>query len=454
MKKNLLIVIAALFVAIGANAQAKKMIGVQKPVCVAEQVNVQPKQMKADFKAPLAMKADKNINFRRAVADIEGTYILEYKNWDRDFTESTTFTIQPESGTIELDQYDKDETTGQYPTFDYNVKLIDFTYEGAVAYGYYDEEANQIVIPVQTIVAEKGSYGRIVFSALVLDKNDAPLAYGYPMVLNVYADGTIEIDEDDFTEEAAENPDFEGAYIGGFYNILPDYEAQPNAAWNYGFEAETFTPNALLGDVEVHIVSGAWGDWTRTKHPVYVEDFDTEIVVHNFFGLCPISISVDGDKAGIATPVRVMDYDYADEGEDPNYIQIWQWDANFENIINPGLITGNISDEDGMRYIEFYDTEYKEAWTDESGEHEAGNYIINDYTKWFMVHSNWGDNGAYWWGEARNVYIAIPTETTGISELKNDGRQQTSKAYNLMGQEVNAAAKGLVIKNGKKMIVK
>ena len=454
MKKTLLIAVAALFVAIGANAQAKKMIGAQKPVCVAEQLNVQTKQMKADFKLPQAMRADMNINSRRAVADLNGTYILDSKNWDRDFTESTTFTIQAESGTIELDQYEKDEETGKYPTFDYNVKLTDFTYGGAVAYGQYDEEAGQIVIPVQTIVAEKGSYGRIVFSALVLDKDDAPLVYGYSMVLNVYSDGSIEIDEGDFTEEAAEEPAFEGAYIGGFFNFLPDYEEQPNAAWNYGFEAETFTPNAVLGDVEVHIEGGAWGDWTRAQYPVCVEDFDTEIVVHNFFGLCPISISVDGDKAGIATPVRVMEYDYADEGEDPNYIQIWQWDANFENILNPGLITGNIADEDGMRYIEFYDTEYKEAWTDEYGEHEAGNYIITDYTKWFMVHSTYGEKGAYWWGEARNVYIAIPTETTGISELKNDGRQQASKTYNLMGQEVNAAAKGLVIKDGKKMIVK
>jgi hypothetical protein len=119
------------------------------------------------------------------------------------------------------------------------------------------------------------------------------------------------------------------------------------------------------------------------------------------------------------------------------------------------LITGNIVEEDGVKYIEFYDTEYKEAWTDENGEHPAGDYYITDYTKWFMVHSTYGDTGAYWWGEARYLYVAIPTETSGISELKNDGRQlTTSKTYNLLGQQVTPATKGLVIKDGKKMIVK
>jgi hypothetical protein len=118
------------------------------------------------------------------------------------------------------------------------------------------------------------------------------------------------------------------------------------------------------------------------------------------------------------------------------------------------LITGNIVEEDGVKYIEFYDTEYKEAWTDESGSHEAGDYIITDYTKWFMVHSNWGETGAYWWGEARNVYIIYGTPSSGINDINNASVGKSNKTYNLMGQEVNASAKGLVIRDGKKFVVK
>jgi hypothetical protein len=460
MKKTLLIAIAAMFVAMGANAQAKKLNGHQKPLSIVEKQVTSPKVSFApDNFGPMTVTLTKDA-VRRAPADIAGTYILDEKNWDRDFTSSSTFTVEEAAGTIVLDMYDKDEETGEYPTFDYNVKITDFTYAGTVAYGFYDEETKEIFIPVQTTIAEMiGSngtnYGRIVFSSMVLDQEGEALSYGYPMVLLINDDGTVEVEEGDFSEEAEENPEYEGAYIGGYCNFLPDY-GEEGAIWNYGFEIELFIPNAMMQDNEVHIENGGWGNWAWTSRPVFVEDFDTEYVVHNFFGLCPISISVEGDQAGIATPVRVMEYNYADEGEDPNYIQIWQWNEEFDEIINPGLITGNITEEDGVKYIEFYETEYKEAWTDPDGtEHPAGNYYITDYTKWFMVHSTWGDSGAYWWGEARYTSIAIPLETTGITELKNDGRQlTTSKTYNLLGQEVTPATKGLVIKDGKKMIVK
>ena len=452
MKKTLLIAVAALFVAIGANAQAKKMIGAQKPVCVAEQLNVQAKQMKADFKLPQAMRADMKINTRRAAADLSGTYILDYKNWDRDFTASSTFTIQAESGTIELDQYEKDEATGKYPTFDYNVKLIDFTYAGAVAYGLYDEEAGQIAIPVQTIVAEKGNYGRIVFSALVLDKDDAPLAYGYSMVLNVYADGTIEIDEGDFTEEAAEEPAFEGAYIGGFYNILPDYEAQPNAAWNYGFEAETFTPNAIMScDVSGYLrTDGETQGWQdeRASYPIYVENFDTELLVHNFINMAPVSVTVNGDGT-CALPMgqEVDDYDYS--GEDGDYgrmrlVGVYLDGNQIGSDYDKTSVDGTIFDVERGTIIDFFDL-------------NSEGKVVQDETHVPYVRIATGHDSqglAYGMGFLFAIRFEIPNVETGIKTVTDVKANGNSKTYNLMGQEVNAAAKGLVIKNGKKMIVK
>jgi hypothetical protein len=207
---------------------------------------------------------------RRAPADIAGTYILDEKNWDRDFTSSSTFTVEEATGTIVLDMYDKDEETGEYPTFDYNVKITDFTYAGTVAYGFYDEETKEIFIPVQTTIAEMiGSngtnYGRIVFSSMVLDQEGEALSYGYPMVLLINDDGTVEVEEGDFSEEAEENPEYEGAYIGGYCNFLPDY-GEEGAIWNYGFEIELFIPNAMMQDNEVHIENGGWA----TGHTCHV----------------------------------------------------------------------------------------------------------------------------------------------------------------------------------------
>ena len=459
MKKGLLMMMAALMVAVGANAQARKITGMES--CYKNLASKMEAKVAAPATANVVSKVNtaKSTTGRRAAADVAGTYILEAANYDRDFTSSSQFTIEAETGTITLDQYDKDETTGQYPTFDYNVKLTGFTDTRATAYGFYDETESTITIPVQTLFTYSSGdtdYGRIVFSSFVLTKEGDPALYGYSMTLIINSDGTVEIDEGDFTEEAQEDPELEGAYIGGYYNFMPDYlnaSGYPYA-WNHGLDAEIFIPNATLGDVECHLVNGAWGSWTKTQHAVNVEDYGNELVVHNFFSLIPLSITIDGDKASVKCPVRAMDSDYADEGEEPNYIQIHQWDATFENIID-GTITGNVGQlEDGRKILEFYDTEYKEAWTDENGDHEAGDYIITDYTKWFMVHSNWGENGAYWWGEARNVYLIWGEKITGINAISNVPVKTTGKTYNLMGQEVNPAAKGIVIRDGKKMLVK
>lgn len=450
---------AALMVAVGANAQARKITGMES--CYKNLASKMEAKVAAPATANVVSKVNtaKSTAGRRAAADVAGTYILESTNRSRSFTENSQFTVEAESGTITLDLYEKDETTGQYPTFDYNVKLTGFTDSRGTAYGYYDEAESTITIPVQTLFtysSTSADYGRIAFSALVLTADGEPYDYGYAMTLIVNNDGTVEIDEGDFSAYVEEDENYKDAYIGGFWDFMPDYLNDNGYAglWNCGVDLEVLLPNATMGDNEVHIVSGAWGSWTNTQYAVNVEDYGNELVVHNFFGLIPLSITIDGDKASVKCPVRAMESDYADEGEEPNYIQIHQWDATFENIID-GTITGNVGQlEDGRKIIEFYDTEYREAWTDENGDHEAGNYIITDYTKWFMVHSNWGEDGAYWWGEARNVYLIWGEKTTGINAISNVPVKTTGKTYNLMGQEVNPAAKGLVIRDGRKMLVK
>ena len=462
---------AALMVAVGANAQAKKITGMER--CYKSLAS----KTEAKVAAPATVNAvsmvntTKNTTGRRAVADVAGTYILEYANGTRTFTENSQFTIEAESGTITLDLYEKDETTGQYPTFDYNVKLTGFTDSRATAYGFYDETESTITIPVQTLFTYNTStanYGRIAFSSLVLDKEGDPYDNGYGMTLVLNDDGTVEIDEGDFSEFVEEDENYKDAYIGGFWNFMPDYlntSGYPSL-WNRGLDTEIFIPNAIQGDAECHIEGGAWGSWANAQYAVSVEDYGSEVVVHNFFGMIPISISIDGEKASVKCPIKAMDYDYAEEGEDPNYIQIHQWDADFENVVD-GSITGTVSQlKDGRKLIEFYDTEYREATYYQEGDEipegkqvgdvktEAGDYIITDFTKWFMVHSNWGENGAYWWGEARNVYLVYGEKTTGINAISNAPVNQTAKTYNLMGQEVNASAKGLIIRDGKKMLVK
>lgn len=449
MKKSLLIAAAAFFVALGVNAQGKSVSQAKRiatPLTAKTSIMKAPETDVIKYVAPTKAKAT-----RRAVSDIAGSYILDYGNWDGDFTTSSIFTITEESGFAKVLDTDDDGNEIEVD-FEYNIRLDNFTFEGGVAYAFYDKENATIHIPVQVIVASYGTYGRIIFAGLVT-QNGAPYNFGFDLYFDVDDDGNLY--NYDFSDELADAGWPEGCAITGFYDYLPDYGTGKSYI-EIGTSIENFPTNATMGDNEIHLENGDWGSWKNATYDIHVEDYGSELVVHNFFGLCPISISIEGDVATIATPVRVEDYDYAKEGEEePNYMRIWQWDAEFENILNPGAITGTLYDlEDGRKLIEFYDTEYKEAWTDEYGEHEAGNYYIRDYTKWFMVHSTYGEKGAYWWGEARYAYIVYGDAIdTGIKEL-NTSRQKSGKTYNVQGQQVGAGAKGLLIRDGKKFVVK
>ena len=447
MRKSLLIAVAAIFVAVGANAQSKRIAQATKvatPVTFAQ--NVQ--KATTDVAMPVA-KSKKAKAPRKAVANVAGSYILDFLDYYGEFTESSSFTITAESGTTKVIDVETDQETVD---FEYNVRLNDFTYAGGVAYGYYDEAEAEILVPAQTIYTH-ATYGRVVLSG-VTKVGDSPAHIGFDLLLEVGEDGNLSLY--DFADELAEAGFAEGEYMSGWYSYLPDYAG--GGAWNYGFDIEMFAPNAIQGDNETHISNGNWTAWESVEYDVYVEDYGDELVVHNFLGLTPISITVEGDQGTIATPVRVMSYDYADDGaEDPDYMQIWQWDETFENIINPGAITGTISElEDGRKILEFYDVEYKEAWDDESGSHEAGYYYVKDYTKWFMVHSTYNPGtGAYWWGEARYAYVIWNPATDGISNITNEGiANKDAKTYNLAGQQVGKDYKGIVIKNGVKTIQK
>lgn len=449
MKKSLLIAVAALFVAIGVNAQALRSPQAFKAKVPEATKVVTAKTSKMGVKKETGLVAAKKITgdnavvSRRAAADLEGTYILDYANWDGDFTTSLAFDIVASSGTTNVIDSDDDGNEIE-SSFDYNLILKNFTYEGASVYAFYDETDYTILIPAQVIVpsfvnGQGKDLGRLVFSGLVT-QNGAPYNFGFNVLLEVGSDGSLY--NYDFAEElaAAEWP--EGCAVTGFYDYLPDYNTGASYV-EMGTTLDVFAANATQGDIEIHIVSGDWGEWERASYPVYVEDYGSELVVHNFFGLCPISIVVEGNTASIATPVRVMDSDYAEEGEDPNYIRINQWDSNFENIIEPGSIKGTISKlTDGRNVVEFYDT-------DDEG------YIIKDYTNWFMVHSTWGEQGAYWWGEARGVYVIWgEPDASGISNVNTAKSNAAGKTYNLMGQQVSASAKGLVIRDGKKFVNK
>ena len=56
--------------------------------------------------------------------------------------------------------------------------------------------------------------------------------------------------------------------------------------------------------------------------------------------------------------------------------------------------------------------------------------------------------------DANNILISLNGTTTGITNITTDEAAKNAPVYNLAGQKVTKAYKGVVIKNGKKMIQK
>ena len=447
MKKSLLIAVAALFVALGANAQAKRVINATKVSAPMEKVQLE-KASVTGIKDVIANHSKKANAPGKAASDLAGMYILELQNFDFTITTSSYFEIEAESGTTMVYNLETDEDNVE---FEYNIKLIDFTWEGGVAYGFYHEDEGYIDIPVQTI-GTNATYGRIVLSGVTCD-SDGPAHVGFDMILDVDADGSISLY--DLSQEL-EDAGYTGEYMSGWYSFLPD--DADGGVWNYGFEIEFFAPNATMKDYERHVASGGWQDWAWTEYPVYVEDFGTDVVVHNFFGLAPVSIARDGDTAIISfsedDPIIMYDYNYGD-ADNPDYMHIWTLSEDGEGLIENGSITGTfIGEGDNLEEIAFYELEYRDENYDGSGTYDAGYYYVFDYTKWFMVSTTYGDQGAYWMGEYMWVGITMDGATTGVVAPKVTPENPNAKIYDLQGRAVDSNYKGVVIKNGKKFVVK
>ncbi len=435
--------VAAFMVAMSADAQFK----VQHSKKMSTPSGV--KLAKAPSQMQMAPVAKKNAT-RRAASDITGTYILNFDNFDGSFTSSSSFIIKEASGTIDLPAA---EEGGEVEKFTYNVALENFAdLDDYTVYGFYNAKEAYIRVPAQ-VVGTHATYGDITFSAIVA-ANGEPLYYGYDMYLNVNEDGSLDIDPMDFSELIKTGDMPEGSEIAGFYNYLSE------GAWNSGLDCEIFVPNAVMGYSTTRKMLGGSSDdgWTDAMQYVYVEDYETELVVSNFLGLCPVSIALDGNgKCHIPLPTQVYDIDFSNDDFEYGYMNLvgmadggeyLEYDYN-KTALN-GFVKGDT--------LEFFKTVYKEAWTDERGEHEAGYYYVNDDPDYFaylaVTTALDNEQRSYSFGICCYVEILMRSkDESGIAEMKTT-KNNTHKVYNLMGQQVSKNAKGLLIKDGKKMMVK
>jgi hypothetical protein len=445
MKKSLLIAVAALFVALGANAQVKRTsLPVKKAGLESAQLEkmaLTPQASAAPvFRSKLA-KAPK-----AAAGEIDGEYLLNADNFEGDFTECSFFTIESSTGQITLDQYEGE------PTFDYNVVLNDFSWEGAVVYGEYNADEGMIYIPVQQI-GFNATYKEIYISGGYRSGAEN-LRYGKPIILIVNEDGTMDIDEDIDPDD----PDDDATT--GFVSYLPNY-VNPNTGeegglWNYGFDIQVMKPNGTMEFTARGNGFGSPDGWSKTSRRVFIEDYGTEWVVNNFLGLTPVSVTLDSDDKCFVTLGQKM-YDY-DQEEPYGYFRLVGITYDGDYIVRDYDKTAlNGFYEDG--YCEFFKVEYKEAWTDDEGSHDAGYYYVDDdpdYVRYVAVATaNDADGLCYLYGYACNMTIESDEHaTSGILAPKTTVENPNAQVYDLQGRAVNSNYKGIVIQNGKKFVVK
>lgn len=440
MKKNLLLIAVAMFMAVGASAQKQDLRVCKKAL---------PEMAKMETTSPVSASS-KVLSFakvakRAASNSIAGEYIMSYySSYSREFQTSSTFTITNETGQIELFA-----ETGETPEkFDYNVKLTGFTYEKAVSYGYYDSETGILTVPAQSIYTHE-TYGRVVLFAVSEEEGKLKSLYG-ALEFEVGDEGLSLVTETEGNDE-----------ICGFYNQLVDPGEAEGEAWNFGFDPEVFVPNAELNFTTTGKSMGGNGSsWAKVTKSAYIEDWGSSVTIHNFIGLAPVSVDVDAEGAKVAIQYgqQLDDYDYSSADGEYGCMKLVGCALDGNSIMrdyDAKALNGFIV-KDGYN---FFKTEYKDAWTDESGAHEAGNYYVDDdpnYIRYFAVATNPdGDGAAYSMGWCCNMKVYIYSMISeGIGEIKSEANVGNRAIYNLMGQKVNSSAKGLVIRDGKKFIVK
>lgn len=457
MKKSLLIAIAAFFVALGANAQSKQCttLDVTKKMSLQTRIKSAKSTENADKISKVIKRMQKVKGNRRSASDIEGAYIMDGYDPYGEFATPNIFNIEAASGSITLDLYDEPQT------FEYNVKLTDFGCKGGVIYGYYveDESGDYIAVPVQ-VAAESTKalgyskeYGRVAISGGTSYDPNVGFSYGVPFYLDVTEDGL------EFSGETSD-----GDAITSWIAFLPDYTGDGNL-WDYGFDAEIFLPTAVSScrsSISYFCTDGTTSGWGEAVYPIAIEDFGESLVVHNFMGECKIDIRKNEDGSwGIPAGQRGFDSNN-DQDEPYGY---YRWVGMY--VDNEGylrtdwekdVLTGFDFAEDGMTGIEFYKTEHKAAWDDEDGHHEEGDYFLDEPFWYFNLRSGPDAEGLSYWlgGYLAALYFVNLADggETGIKNVNGNVNENTTKTFNMLGQEVGKDAKGLLIRDGKKFVVK
>lgn len=307
-------------------------------------------------------------------------------------------------------------------------------------YGKYDEAEGKITCPTGQVICKHFKYGDFALYAWTGSTDDPDnlmIDSENPITFTV-EDGTISLDQ------------------AGFAYYMVDYSTQQgkNQFWTHFFNI-AFKPANGMMEFALYNDKAPEGDqdpFFYYNAAVAVEDFGYNVNVYGFAPLGAMNGGASLNGLGVSGSIQMS---IAEDGKAvsmPAGQYVWPLFVLVGN--------SNVTEESGKTvYIHAKDGNYPVA--DGSGfvdgELAAGNQI---YFQSVALFSNlWNDDGLKGYGmwTYKNTvtldeggFSAAGISDATVSPLKKASEQ----CYNALGQRVNANAKGLIIRDGKKFFIK
>lgn len=316
-----------------------------------------------------------------------------------------------------------------------NVKLtfsVGSTFKGHV-YGTLEND-NKITIPAQDVndgqlVTEFGLNNKVTFCAY----KDADQE-GY---INFLPDNPLVFQKDEagtWTVVTSEE-----LPIKGWAMVIVDYPNQgENSILDSSREPEMHLANGTMTGMRLYDQSQ-----NEINLPVYVQDDGEEISVFNHYAGTRLKIDIVDKEAGtfqITTPQNIMLA--SKQAQDDGF-------GRYMRIVGcnkDGMFTENepVKGKWANNVLTFNPV----VW---NGKGDPN----NDLSGVYVIGSNIVDGSWYFSGEFDEVVISYGSDDpTGIENVATEAVKKDNRIFNLAGQQVGKDYKGIVIKNGKKMIQK
>lgn len=316
-----------------------------------------------------------------------------------------------------------------------NVKLtfsVGSTFKGHV-YGTLEND-NKITIPAQDVndgqlVTEFGLNNKVTFCAFKDADQEGYVNFlpENPLVFQKDEAGTWTV----VTSE--ELP------IKGWAMVIIDYPNQgENSILDSSREPEMHLANGTMTGMRLQDQSQK-----EINLPVYVQDDGEEISVFNHYAGTRLKIDIVDKEAGtfqITTPQNIMLA--SKQAQDDGF-------GRYMRIVGcnkDGMFTGNepVKGKWANNVLTFNPV----VW---NGKGDPN----NDLSGVYAIGSNIVDGSWYFAGEFDEVVISYGSDDpTGIENVATEAVKKDNRIFNLAGQQVGKDYKGIVIKNGKKMIQK